>query len=113
MTDNTGSGRATLRGAAGHGEHVVQSGAFEWLARAGLLTRGVVYGIVAVLAIKLALGDGGRTTDQQGALDTVARQPFGKGLLILVAIGLAGYALLRAVRAAIGHRPRQRRGGRD
>ena len=36
---------------------------------------------------------------------TIAKQPFGKALLILMAIGLAGYAIWRLVRAAIGHGP--------
>ena len=29
---------------------------FEWLARAGIATRGVIYAIIGVLAIKLAFG---------------------------------------------------------
>ena len=37
-----------------------------------------IYGIIGVLALKLALGDGGKPTNQQGALQTVAHQPFGK-----------------------------------
>ena len=78
---------------------------FEWLARAGIATRGVIYAIIGVLAIKLAVGSGGKTTDQQGALSEIAKQPFGKALLILTAIGLAGYAIWRLVRAAVGHGP--------
>jgi len=85
------------------GERVARSNSFEWLARAGLAARGVIYGIIAVLALKLALGDGGKTTDQQGALKTLAQQSFGEILLVLMAIGLFGYALWRFVRAAIGH----------
>ena len=84
---------------------VARARQFEWLARAGLAARGVIYAIIGVLAIKLALGDGGKTTNQQGALETIAQQPFGKALLVLMAIGLAGYALWRLVRAAIGHGP--------
>ena len=91
--------------AQSHGHDVAQTRSFEWLARAGLAARGVVYGIVAVLAIQVALGDGGSTESQQGALRTIAGQPFGKLLLILLAIGLFGYALWRLVRAAIGHGP--------
>ena len=91
--------------AEAQGERVVRTDQFEWLARAGLLARGVVYGIIGVLAIKLALGDGGKATDQQGALHTIAKQPFGKFLLVVVAVGLAGYALWRLVRAGIGHGP--------
>ena len=57
--------------------------ALGWLARAGLVARGVVYAIIGILALKLALGDGGKATDQQGALQTIADQPFGKVLLVL------------------------------
>ena len=85
------------------GEKVARSDGFEWLARLGLAARGVVYGVIAILALKVALGSGGKTTDQQGALKTIAQQSFGEILLIVVAIGLFGYALWRLVRAAIGH----------
>jgi hypothetical protein len=86
-------------------EQVAHSRGFEWLARAGFVARGLIYGIIGILAIKLAVGAGGRTTNQQGALKTIAHQPFGKVLLILVAIGLAGYALWRLTRALLGHGP--------
>jgi len=99
------TGRRTARQAEAAGEDVARSKHFEWLARAGLVARGVVYGLIGILAIKVAFGSGGETTDQQGALKTIAGQPFGKVLLVLVAIGLAGYALWRLVRAAIGHGP--------
>jgi hypothetical protein len=95
--------QGTARMGQAEGEKVARSTTFEWLARAGLAARGVVYGIIALLAIKLALGDGGKTTDQQGALKTLAQQSFGEILLILMAVGLFGYALWRLVRAAIGH----------
>jgi hypothetical protein len=78
---------------------------FEWLARAGLVARGVIYAIIGILSIKLAFGSGGKTTDQQGALAEIAKQPFGKVLLVLMIVGLAGYAIWRLVRAAIGHGP--------
>jgi hypothetical protein len=99
------TGRRTARQAEAAGEDVARSKHLEWLARAGLTARGVVYGLIGILAIKVAFGSGGETTDQQGALKTIAGQPFGKVLLVLVAIGLAGYALWRLVRAAIGHGP--------
>jgi uncharacterized membrane protein YidH (DUF202 family) len=87
------------------GEDFAHSRTFEWLARAGLVARGVIYAVIGILAVKLALGDGGKTTDQNGALQTIANQPFGKALLIIVTIGLAGYATWRLLRAAIGHGP--------
>jgi hypothetical protein len=96
---------ATAREVKVGGEKVARSSGFEWLARAGFVARGLIYGIIGILAIKLAIGAGGKTTNQEGALATVARQPFGKVLLILVAIGLGGYALWRLLRALLGHGP--------
>jgi Domain of Unknown Function (DUF1206) len=81
---------------------VARSPAVGWLGRAGLVARGVVYAVVGILALKLALGDGGQTASQQGALKEIARQPFGKVLLVLLAAGLAGYAIWRLTRAAVG-----------
>jgi hypothetical protein len=104
--------QASARARAG-GEDVVHSTAFEWLARGGFVARGLIYGIIGILAIKLALGDGGKTTNQQGALKTIAHQPFGKVLLILVAIGLAGYALWRLLHALLGHGPENEDSGFD
>ena len=86
-------------------EGIVQSRPFEWFARAGFLARGAVYAIIGVLALKLAIGAGGETTNQQGAMRTVAEQPFGKVLLVLLAIGLAGYSIWRLVRFALGRGP--------
>jgi Domain of Unknown Function (DUF1206) len=91
-----------------HGREAASSPAMGWLARAGLVSRGVVYAIIGVLALKLALGDGGKATNQQGALKTIAHGSFGKTLLVLVAIGLAGYALWRLTRAVVGHGAEQR-----
>jgi hypothetical protein len=91
--------------AQGGAEKISRSHGFEWLARAGFVSRGLIYGIIGILAIKVALGAGGKTTNQQGALKTIAQQPFGEVLLILVAIGLAGYSLWRLVHALIGHGP--------
>ena len=79
--------------AAGHS--FVQSSAFEGLSRAGFVARALIYAIIGVLAVKLAFGDGGKLTNQEGALQTIAQQPFGKVLLTLVAIALGGYSLWR------------------
>jgi uncharacterized protein DUF1206 len=95
------------------GDTVARRPGFAWLARGGLVARGVVYGVVGILALKLALGSGGKATNQQGALLTIARQPFGKALLIATAIGLGGYATWRLVRAAIGHGTQETDSGFD
>src|SRR5438876_8192724 len=94
---------SSVRQAERAGEKVERTTAFEALARAGFVARGVIYGVIGILAVKLALGAGGKTENQSGALKTVAHQPFGKMLLVLVAVGLAGYALWRILRALLGH----------
>src|SRR5262245_61525841 len=107
------SARAPVRSAERGGEKVAHTAAFEWLSRAGFVARAAVYLIIGVLALELALGVGGKATNQQGALQTIARQPFGKVLLILVAVGLAGYAAWRLTRAALGHGPEGSDSGLD
>src|SRR5262245_26619869 len=84
-----------------------------WMARAGFVARGLIYLIIAVLALKLAIGESGTTTNQQEALRTIAEQPLGKVLLLAVAVGLAGYALWMLVRAAIGHGAERTDSGSD
>jgi Domain of Unknown Function (DUF1206) len=55
----------------------------------------VSYGIVGVLAVKLAAGAGGRATSRNGALQTLAQHSFGKVVLVVLAIGFAAYAIWR------------------
>lgn len=69
------------------------------LARAGYAAKSAVYVIVGVLAMRLASGTGGRTMDSSGAMRSILSQPQGRALLLLVAIGLFGYALWRLVEA--------------
>ncbi|MEC4802828.1 MAG: DUF1206 domain-containing protein [Jaaginema sp. PMC 1079.18] len=71
----------------------------ETIARLGYATKGIVYGIVGILAIMAAFTAGGKTTNTKGALGFIAGQPFGKFLLILIAIGLIAYALWRFIEA--------------
>lgn len=73
----------------------------ETLARAGYATRGALYIIVGALAAMAAFGYGGGTTDTKGALLELYRQPFGALLLVLSALGLAGYAAFLLCRAGL------------
>lgn len=63
------------------------------LARAGYAAKGIVYLVIGGLAVKAALGSGGATTDSGGALSAIADSTAGRFLLLLMAIGLLGYAL--------------------
>jgi hypothetical protein len=96
---------ATLRGARGQGEGFVRTPAFAILSRAGFVARALIYGIIGLLAFDLVVGHGGKITNQQGALRTVASHSFGQVLLAGLAAGLGGYAIWRLVRAALGHGP--------
>ena len=71
----------------------------EWAGRAGLATRGLLYLTVGMLAGQIAFGDLGEKADREGALQAVARQPLGRLLLALVAVGMAGYAIWQLVLA--------------
>jgi hypothetical protein len=73
----------------------------EALARGGYVARGIVYLIIGVLAVQSAMHAGGKTTNAQGALHTIAGQPFGRILLLFVGLGLFGYALWRFVEAGL------------
>jgi hypothetical protein len=69
------------------------------LARFGYAAKGVVYIIIGALAAFAAYKGSGQPTDSHGALEQIMSQPYGKYLLVAVAIGLAGYALWRFVQA--------------
>ncbi|HLX49617.1 MAG TPA: DUF1206 domain-containing protein [Streptosporangiaceae bacterium] len=78
------------------------SPAAKTLARAGLTARGVIYILIGWVAILVAIGHSKQQVDQQGALQLLAGQPFGRVLLWLLGIGFAGYALWRLSEAAFG-----------
>jgi hypothetical protein len=82
----------------------------EKLARFGLVAQGVSFGLVAVLAIKLALGEGGKATDRQGALRTIAHHELGRILVIALAFGFAAYVIWRLAEVALGHEVEEHRG---
>lgn len=71
----------------------------ETLARFGYASKGLVYGMVGMLALSVAMGRGGATTDSQGALIRLQDLPGGPILMWLLVLGLVGYALWQLVRA--------------
>jgi len=78
---------------------VQQSGLVDKLIRVGYFARGVVYGLIGYLAVQTVINGQGQITDQKGALASIANQPFGKWVLILVAIGLVGLFIWGLIRA--------------
>jgi hypothetical protein len=73
----------------------------EGLGRFGYAAKGTVYIIIGGLAVQAALGQGGQMTDQRGAMSRIAEAPFGRSLLVVLAVGLLGYAIWQLVRAAL------------
>ncbi|MDQ2884732.1 MAG: DUF1206 domain-containing protein [Chloroflexota bacterium] len=63
------------------------------LARLGYAMKGVVYLVIGILAVELAAGRGGEATDQRGAIHIIYDEPFGRFLLVIVAVGLICFAL--------------------
>ena len=71
----------------------------ERLARFGFAARGLVYILVGVLAAEAA-AVGGRATDAHGAIQAIGQQQhFGTLLLLVLALGLAAYAVWRFAQA--------------
>ena len=78
----------------------------RWLDRGirfGMVVYGVVHLLVAWLAVQLALGQHSKNASQKGALQTLAKQPFGPVLLWLVTIGMFALVLWRVLEACVGH----------
>ena len=61
------------------------------IARAGLIAKGALYALLALLALQIALGNGA-DADSQGALREVASRPFGTAMLVVLGLGFTGYA---------------------
>lgn len=92
MGSKTRRAKRAARGTAG-----------ETAGRLGLAARGALYCVGAILALRLVTGADERV-DRDGALDALARQRVGSILLALIAVGFAGYAIWRFLRAFTGAR---------
>ena len=73
----------------------------ERFMRFGHIVRGVIYLVIGVLALRLALGIRGAAMTQTGAIEMIGQQPFGRILLVIVCVGLAGYSLWGAICAVL------------
>src|SRR6201995_4623205 len=96
--------RAAQAGRPGRakGPQAASSPALRWLARAGLIARGVLYLIIGWIAIQVAFGQSGQQADQAGALHLLGRNPAGEVALWLLVIGFAGMCLWRLTEAIFG-----------
>jgi hypothetical protein len=81
---------------------VVTQDRLAWTARAGLATRGLLYCLVGLLALRVGFGDFSEEADRRGALQAIVRQPMGRALLVAVLLGFLAYAAWRGVMAVRG-----------
>lgn len=85
-------------------KHAANSRWVDWLARLGFCSRGVVYGVIGLIALQIVqrgtTGDSSASKD--GALREIAERPYGQTLLFVLAVGLGGYAAWRLSEAAWG-----------
>jgi hypothetical protein len=75
--------------------------ALDVVTRVGFAAKGIVTILVGVLALRFALRTGGEITGQQGAVELVLGEPFGRLMLVVLAVGLAAYALWMFVAAFV------------
>jgi hypothetical protein len=71
----------------------------ERFARFGIVSKGVVYCLIGVLAALPAIGIQGRQMNKSDAFRLIYDQPFGQVMLLLVALGMAGYVTWRLFQA--------------
>jgi len=105
---------SVLSGSAGRVEREARAASagpwVESFSRFGFIVRGLIYLIPGVLALRLAIDQTGAAITQTGAIAMVGHQPFGRVLLLAVALGLAGYAMWGVIRVVLdpqhrGHSP--------
>jgi hypothetical protein len=81
----------------------------ERLTRAGFIGYGIIHLLFAWLAFQIAFGGSSAEGDQSGALQALAKQPFGTFLIWVIVAGLVAMAIWQGFEAAIGHRGDQGR----
>ena len=71
----------------------------DTITRIGYAVRGLIYGLIGYLAAQVFITGRAEITDQTGALNKIAQQPYGKVILIVALVGLIGLAIWGVVRA--------------
>jgi hypothetical protein len=87
--------RALQENARHAAAHAASSSTLDKLARIGYAVKGGLYAAIGVLALQLAFGEGGETTGAGGVIQKAAGGTWGSILLVVIGIGLVGYALWR------------------
>ena len=84
-------------------EQAHDSDKFDYAIRGGFVVYGVIHLALAWLALQIAFGHQGRNASSTGAIQTLAKQPFGEFLVWVITIGMFVLALWRLLEAWVGH----------
>jgi len=76
----------------------------EALTRVGLFGYGIFHLAIAWLAVQIATDRAPGHADQVGAFQFLEKQPLGRVLLVVIAVGLGAMAVWQLLLAAVGHR---------
>ena len=87
------------RSAAGAARSAGNNRHLKTLARVGYAVNGLLHGLIGAIAIGLAIGSGGQSADQSGALDQVAKSPGGIFVIWTIVIGLLALGLFQVLQA--------------
>ena len=93
---------ARRRSAPRSGRSARSGRGMAWLARAGLVARGLMYVLIGIIAVQVAIDGSHQQADRTGAVRLVAQTAFGTAILWLLVVGFAGMTLWRLSEAAWG-----------
>jgi hypothetical protein len=82
-------------------KEIVTSDWFDRFARFGYAMKGVVWGLVGFLAIRVALGDREEEPDFLRVFEGLEDQPFKFVMLTVLSVGLTGYAVWRVLQGVL------------
>jgi uncharacterized protein DUF1206 len=98
-TARVGKAKRKARRAAKDVEKQAANPWFERATRLGYGVRGILYGLVGILAIGQALGIGGQATDMRGGVEAITDNPLRYPILAIALVGLIAYSGWGFVRA--------------
>jgi hypothetical protein len=84
-------------------QEATDSDKFDYAIRGGFVVYGVIHLALAWLALQIAFGNQAKKASSTGAIQTLAKQPFGDFLVWVITIGMFVLALWRLLEAWVGH----------
>ncbi|GAB3242500.1 DUF1206 domain-containing protein [Kineosporia babensis] len=101
-SEGNGSGAKKAQNTAKGLAHQANSPWLKKLGQVGVAAIGVVYLLLAWIALQVAWGGSEESADNTGALQEVAEKPFGQVLLVVMGLGLIGFAVWQFLLSIIG-----------